>query len=376
MNHVKDVLLFGSTGAVGAGCLDVLTRRGDVSVLIAGRDEARLRDTASTVQADVEIARLDVADTSAVTSAARHCDVVINCAGPSQRFSAAVAGAAIAAGVPYVDPGGDHALFDRLTAAGTGVPVVLQAGVQPGLSGLLLRVLALHRSDKIDGVTAWCGGLQQLTRASVLEYVASLHDTHSHPGAALRDGVIRRLSHDECKPAPAQYFPGSVMVRPHLDAETVAVAAQLGIDNAWWMNVFDGAHTTRAMQQLAASEGGAERPLGKAALRDVLATAKLDLFGRQPYFAIVASAHGGVGSTTVAFTCPDSYRITGALAAFAAQHVASMPVGATAFWSIDEPQRTLEFLSEAVPEAQISFVDDSVDEVVDPRLAMIEEGSL
>lgn len=359
----KHVLLFGSTGAVGRGCLDVLTRRADVSLLIAGRDESRLRDIASAIQADVEILRLDVADTSAAAAAVARCDVVINCAGPSQRLSAEVAGAAIAAGVPYVDPGGDRALLDRLAAAGTGVPVLLQAGVQPGLSGLLLRVLALHRTDEIDGVTAWCGGLQHLTPASVLEYLASLHDTRSHPGAAVRDGVIRRVSRDECKPAPAQYFPDPVAAHPHLDAETVAVAEHLGIGNVCWMNVFDGAHTTRAMQLLAVDD---KRPRD---VDSVLVAAKLDLFGRQPHFAIVASAHDSVGSATVAFTCPDSYRVTGALAAFAASHVARMPAGVHPFWSIEEPRRALDFMIEAVPEAEFSFVEDQA-------LPVIEEGSL
>jgi len=356
---MKSVLLLGSTGAVGASCLDVLARCDDVSLVIGGRDEARLREAASGIQADVQIAPLDVADTSAVTGAVTHCDVVINCAGPSQRFSAQVARAAIAAGVPYVDPGGDRALLDRLTAAGTGVPVVLQAGVQPGLSGLLLRVLALHRPDKIDGVTMWCGGLQHLTPASVLEYVASLQDTDSHPGASLCDGVIRRVSHDECKLAPTQYFPDSVTVRPHLDPEIVAVAAYLGIGNLCWLNVFDGMHTTRAMQLLAV---GGERPRSQGELGDVLAAAKLDLFGRQPYFSIV----GSVGSTNVAFTCPDSYRVTAAVVAYAAQHIADTPAGIRPFWSVDEPRRVLEFLTEAVPEAEVSLLDNS----------MIEEGSL
>lgn len=367
MNDVKkDVLLLGSTGAVGRGCLDVLARRADISLVIAGRDEVRLRQLASTVAADVETARLDVTDVSAVTAAVTRCDVVVNCAGPSNRLSPRIADAAIAAGVPYVDPGGDHALLDRLAAAGPGVPVVLQAGVQPGLSGLLLRVLARHQTGKIDGLTAWCGGLQHLTPASVLEYVASLHDAHSHPGAALRGGVIRRVGQEECKSAPAQYFPQSATARPHLDAETVAVAADLGIGNVLWLNVFDGAHTMRVMQQLAVD---GERPRGRDGLRDLLAAAKLDLFGRRPYFAIVGSVRGDVGSVTVAFTCPDSYRVTGALAAFAAQHVAGMPAGVRPFWSVDEPRRVLEFLTEAVPEAEFSVVDDLA-------LAMIEEGSL
>lgn len=358
------VLLFGSTGAVGAACVDVLARRGDTSLIIAGRDEARLRERASTVAADIETARLDITDAAAVADAMKRCDVVVNCAGPSQRHSAQVAGAAVAAGVPYVDPGGDSALLHRL--AGSGVPVVLQAGVQPGLSGLLLRAVALHRTDQIDAITAWCGGLQPLTPASVLEYAASLHDPHSHPGAALRDGVIRRIGHDERKPAPAQYFPGPVTVHPHLDAETVAVAAHLGVGNVWWMNVFDGVHTARAMQLLAV---GDRRPRGQSDTDSVLAAAKLDLFGRQPYFTIVGTAHGGVGSTTVVFTCSDSYRITGALAAFAAERVADMPAGAHPLWRLDEPWEALEFLTDNVPGAQVALVDDAA-------LPMVEEGSL
>ncbi len=355
---MKNVLLFGSTGAVGRGCLDALTRRDDVSLVIAGRDEARLRAVISETRApaDIEIARLDLTDSAAVTAAVSRCDIVINCAGPSQRLSADVAGVAVAAGVPYVDPAGDQALLDRLVAAGTGVPVVLQAGVQPGLSGLLLRVLAQDRTDITDNVTAWCGGLQPLTPASVLEYLASLHDIHSHPGSALVDGAVRRVGRGDSKPAPTQYFPDTVTVHPHLDVETVAVAGHLGIGNVSWLNVFDGVHTTRAMQLLALDdERGAD-------LGPVLAAARLDLFGRQPYFAIVCTS----GATTVAFTCPDSYRVTGALAAFAAQHVADMPAGVRSFWSLDEPRSALEFVAEAVPEAEFSVVDES----------MIEEGSL
>jgi hypothetical protein len=45
-----------------------------------------------------------------------------------------------------------------------------------------------------------------------------------------------------------------------------------------------------------------------------------------------------------------------------------MPTGVHPFWSIDDPWRAVEFLTEAVPEAEVSFVDSA--------LPMIEEGSL
>lgn len=352
---MRNALLLGSTGAVGRSCLAVLAHRDDLAVVVAGRDETRLREAASAVVGDIETTRLDVTDRAALDAALTRCDVIINCAGPSQQLSAQVAGAAIEAGVPYIDPGGDQALLDRYATAP--VPVVLQTGVQPGLSGLLLRVLAEQQTDDI---TVWCGGLQRLTPASVLEYLASLHDTHGYPGAAWRGGTVRRISRAECKPAPAQYFPGSVSVHPYLDAETVAVAARLGTSNVQWLNVFDSERTTRAMQLLAVDDKRSQD------LNAVLEAAKLDLFGRRPYFAIVAAAGAGPVPRTLAFTCTDSYRVTGAVTAYAAQHYSDARTGAQPFWSIETPRHALDFVVEAVPGTAVSVVDDST----------IEEGAL
>jgi hypothetical protein len=370
---VNRVLLLGSTGAVGAGCLDVLARCDGVSILVAGRDEERLRAVGSTVRADVQVARLDVADLPGIVELAARCDVVVNCAGPSYRFSADVAGAAAAAGVPYVDPGGDQALLDQLAAAEMAIPVVLQAGVQPGLSGLVLRALALRRSGHIASVTVWCGGLQHLTRASVHEYLASLHNPHNYPAAALRDRVIRRVRNNECEPAPAQYFPDSVTVHPHLDAEIIAVAAHLGIDNLCWLNVLDGSRTKRAMQLLAADDGHSRR---ESDLPEALAAARLDLFGREPYFAIVSSARGDARCTTLAVTCRDSYRVTGALAAVAAQRAADMPPGVHPFWTVEDPWDVVDFLADAVQDVDVSVVDDTSAALFAAETFMIEEGSL
>lgn len=357
------VLLFGATGAVGRSCLDVLTQAGNASVVLAGRDEARLREVASGTRGDISIARLDLTNLRVLPD----CDVVINCAGPSHRLSASAAATAIAAGLPYVDPGGDRALLDHLAAAKPAVPVVLQAGVQPGLSGLLLRELARDLTSGSDGITAWCGGLQRSTPASVLEYLASLQDRSSHPGAEVRGGRIQRVDRADPRMPPGRYFADSVTVHPHLDAETISAAAYLGLENVSWMNVFDGVHTTRAMQALAL-DGDATRD---ADLSAVLAASKLDMFGRRPYFAIV----GVAGARTVAFTCPDSYRVTGAAAAYAARVVAELPAGVLPFWRVDEPRRVVDFVTEMVPDAAVTYGDHAVAPMF-PVPQMIEEGSL
>jgi len=370
---VSTVLLLGSTGAVGAGCLDVLGRFDGVSIVIAGRDEARLRSVAAETRADVRAAPLDVANPVDVAAAVAHCDIVVNCAGPSHEFSAPVADAALAAGVPYVDPGGDRALLEKLGAVNRSVPAIVQTGVQPGLSGLLLRALALRRSNKIDEIDAWCGGLQPLTSASVQEYLVSLHSGDGHPGAVLRGGAITRTHDPEWPSAPARYFPGTVSVHPHLDAETVDVADHLGINDLVWFNVLDGSRIKRAMQELASIE---RHPSGTYDLSEPLAAVKLDLFGRAPYFAIVASARGESVCTTLAFTCRDSYRVTGALTAFAATHIETMPAGTHPFWTIDDPWQVMAFLAEAVPESRVSVIDDSPAADLAGSTCEVEEGSL
>lgn len=359
------VLVLGATGAVGAGCLETLVRGGEAAIRIAGRDETRLRDAAAVMGADVETARADIADAATVTAAAAGCDVVINCAGPSQTFSAPVAAAVVAAGLAYVDPGGDRALLEALAATEPTAAVVAQAGVQPGLSGLALRALAQHRrarGDRVGAVTAWCGGLQPLTGASVREYLASLDDPHSHPGAALRDGAIRRVGADECPPAPRQCFAESTTVHPHLDAETVAVAAELGVDDVHWMNVLDGDHTKRAARQLTLDDTGD--------VEAVLAASRLDLFGRRPYFAIVARADDTHGAATLTLTCRDSYRATGAAAALAAHRATEMSASVHPFWTIADPVATLQTLTETDSGTEMFITDDADDP------ATIEEGSL
>lgn len=369
---MRKVLLLGSTGAVGSGCLDVLSRRDDLAIVIAGRDEARLRAVASTKRSGVEVTRLDIADVPAVTATAAHCDIVVNCAGPSYRFSSDVARAAVGAGAAYVDPGGDQTLLDSLAAIETTAPVVLQTGVQPGLSGLLLRALALRHPERIENMHAWCGGLQPLTAAAVHEYLASLESPHSYPASALRGGAVRRVRNEECVPAPAQYFPDTASVHPHLDSETIAVAAQLGIGKVWWANVLDGARTIRAIHLLAAEDRQGCRDKD---LREVLAAVKLDLFGRAAYFAIVCAAQSDSVSTTLAVTCENSYRVSGALAAFAAQRVTRMTAGVHPFWTVDVPWDVLAFLAATVPDFAVSFAGDA-SPVPHSALSAAEEGSL
>ncbi|WP_280235090.1 saccharopine dehydrogenase NADP-binding domain-containing protein [Nocardia cyriacigeorgica] len=346
------VLLLGGTGAVGRGCLDALRRTADVTVTLAGRDEQRL---AALADPATTVVHADLRAPDRIADLAAEADVVINCAGPSHRYSAAVAGAVIAAGAAYVDPGGDDALLERLRAQAPTAPVVLQAGVQPGISGLALRAIAERLDGEVDEFTVWCGGLQPLTAAAIEEYLASLRgDTGT--GTVLRGSRRMRVPANSMPRPPAPHFPESAVAHIHLDEETAAVAAALGVSEVSWANVSDGSHTTSAIGRLHAETG--DQPLTSDRLAATLAAARLDLFGRAPYFTLVARAEGPSGAASSTFTCTDSYAASGAVAAVAALNTAATPIGVHPLWAL-EPMPLFAALAAAVPGLRIDIGTDA-----------------
>ncbi|NEW55241.1 NAD(P)H-binding protein [Nocardia cyriacigeorgica] len=325
---MTSVLLLGGTGAVGRGCLDALRRAADVTVTLAGRDEKRLGALAD---ASMTVVGADLRAPEKIAALAAGFDVVVNCAGPSHRYSAAVAEAVAEAAVPYVDPGGDNALLGRLRELTPTAPIILQAGVQPGISGLAMCALAERLGNEVNAFTVWCGGLQPLTAAAIQEYLASLRGG-TGTATVLRGAQRARVPSNAMPRPPAPHFPESAVAHIHLDEETEAVAAALGVPEVSWANVSDGSHTTSAIGRLHAET--VEQPVTTDRLEAALTAARLDLFGRAPYFALIARAEGPGGVASLAFTCADSYAASGAVAAAAAMCAPATPVGVHPLWTL------------------------------------------
>ena len=92
-------------------------------------------------------------------------DAVVNAVGPYHRTALGVVEAAIEAGVHYVDMNDDHEVAEALLldpswderAQRAGVTVLIDCGVVPGLSGLLVRhaVEQLDRTERVAIRFAW-----------------------------------------------------------------------------------------------------------------------------------------------------------------------------------------------------------------------------
>ena len=173
--------LIGARGGVGGAALRYLLAAGQGQVFAAGRDSARMPVVFAGQEDRVAPRKLDLFDDAELAGFCREMDVVLNCAGPSSKVLDRVVLAAAAAKRPVIDAGGYDPVFRRLKEQdgpirAAGVPVVINAGLLPGLSGLYPRWLASQESDTPEAMEVFYAGTDRWTLISAEDIVFSLGD--------------------------------------------------------------------------------------------------------------------------------------------------------------------------------------------------------
>jgi hypothetical protein len=194
--------------------------------------------------------RVDLNDPDRLAAFCDGCRIVVNCAGPTYQVLDTVARAAFATGADYVDVGGELAAKDALT--GHDVPedrrAVFSAGVMPGLSGLLPRLLAKGRP--LRRLDVYVGGAAVFTPLSAVDALLTRGPRFGTPMAAWRAGRVAPNTlaplHDVRLPG----FPVPVHAWPYLTTEAQTLAMGTGADEVRSYNVFV---TDRLPEALAAS---------------------------------------------------------------------------------------------------------------------------
>ncbi|MBP6630108.1 MAG: NAD(P)H-binding protein [Kofleriaceae bacterium] len=147
--------VWGATGQLGAAVVAEIVAAGGEPVLL-GRDLGRLHQRFPTHPAgDVRVARID--DPDGLRAAVAGLDVLIACAGPYGRIGAVAAGAALDAGVDYVDacrePVFAREQYERTDAAArrAGRRLVIGAGADGALTDWAAALAAGAVADADGG---------------------------------------------------------------------------------------------------------------------------------------------------------------------------------------------------------------------------------
>ena len=344
--------VLGGYGAVGSVALRQLASWGIGPLRIGGRDGDRAAGLAADLTGAIEVSTVDVTDAGSLARFCDGCAVVLNCAGPARHLGDRAARAAVAAGAGFVDAAGDDSLHAALANLGTARPVVLSAGMMPGLTGLLPRYLAgPYGREQLAAtrLTGYVGGRDRFTATAALDYLAV--DGYGEPLAAWRDGARRSrvlVPLDGVRPPS---FPEPVTAAPYLAGETERLARRLGLGEVHWYSVFAG---TRVLGALRGTGGPAQ----------LCRAAELDLFGHEPYQHLVIELSGRIDAALV-LRGTGASALTGAAAAIAtrAVHAGEVPGGVHHAAEVLDPAASAGLLrgSPAVRELTVAeYVEEGV----------------
>ena len=346
-----------ATGGVGTAASRQLRSWGTDRLRLGVRDPRRGAALASELGPGVEVAAVDVTDSAALRRFCDGCTVVLNCAGPAVDVGDRVASAAVEAETGYVDPaaGGDLLSgLDRLDPARRGVAAVLAAGLQPGLTGLLPRLLA-RRLPLVGGVVSgYIGGRDRFTVSGATDYLRG-SDDFGVAFAQWRDGT-RVLGLAEQAEVELPFFPERVTVRPYLSTELESFAVHVRLSEATWGNVLAGKHLRDALGRTAALS----RSDPGAAAAELRAAAELDLFGRSPYHVVLVEAVAPDGSAaSVMVRGTGATELTGAVAALTTRAVESgdVPPGLHQAADVMDPDAVLTLLRTADAVTAVEYLD-------------------
>jgi hypothetical protein len=317
--------LLGGTGAVGRTAAERIAADGLGPLRVGGRDVAGAASVAASLPGPAEAVRVDLDDPAELAAFCSGCRIVVNCAGPTYRILDTVARAAFAAGADYVDIGGELAAMDALTSRGTAGDrvAVFSAGVMPGLSGLLPRLLIGERPPR--RLDVYVGGAAMFTPLSAQDALLTRGPRFGVPMAARRGGRIVPNALAPLHGVRLPGFPVPMHAWPYLTTEAQALAA----DEVRSYNVFV---SNRLPDALAEAWAGGDLDLTDGAA-NVVRASQLDNaeFGAFYVMLFTARPHPGAppGPTRVLLTAEDSYALSGAVMALATRAVlaGSIPPG-------------------------------------------------
>ncbi|WP_129663555.1 saccharopine dehydrogenase NADP-binding domain-containing protein [Phytoactinopolyspora endophytica] len=333
------IAVAGATGSVGRWAVTELNRMGLGPLRLGGRRADELEQIAAEIP-DAQPFTFDLEDPDSVVRFCAGCAVVLNCAGPSYLILDKLARAAIAAGAAYVDVSGDEPVHRRLTSADFAGTAVLSAGMLPGLSSLVPRWMATEM-DKVDSLSTYIGGLERCSPSSATDMILSMHtddgDGYGHALAGWRHGRLEEKVLGPAKDVEVPFFPDRVSVHPFFSGESARLATAIGVDSMDFWNVFVGDRLVTSFTRMRGRPVAGEEM--ERAVAELTRAAELDLFGREPYYALVFRMTGVVDGhsvvRTAAMRTADAYRLIATVGALVVHAVVEGNVGRGVSYAAD-----------------------------------------
>ena len=335
--------VLGATGGVGRVATRRIASSRPEPLRGGARDPARLRALTEELPA-ATVSPVDVADPERLVAFCAGCRLVVNCAGPSYRVLGTVARAALAAGAHYVDAAGDRVALHDLDRANPPRCSVFSAGLLPGLSGLLPRLL-VGGPQPPARLEVYAGGAVPLTPVSAIDALLTRGPEFGTPFAVWRDGTVVERALEPVRGARLPGFDGPVHAIPFLSVEAAALGAELRLPELRSYAVYT---STNLPDAFALSWADEETRVEEHAAA-VIAAAAADLTEHEPHYVLLVRTESAAGDRLgeLWLRTPDPYGLTGAVTALAAVAVldGAVPPGAHLAADVLDPRAVTDALA-------------------------------
>jgi hypothetical protein len=326
------ILILGGFGRVGLETTRYLLAHNGYRLTLAGRRPRPLPPDLAAAHDRIASANIDIGDGARLAELCSAHDLVIASIGPSGLHGTRVARTCIDHAVPLLDPGGYDPLLHELEAIeqerSVPVPLVFNAGLLPGLTGLFPRHLIERHGAGRQPSAMECHyvGRDAWSYASAWDIVHSLGDFGAERGfCAVENGRLQRvkLSHAFSKttlPAPI----GKVTTALTYTEEVGRLGRELAIPTLRVYGANNGPRSALVMLSAKLLRlYRSPRWIDRAARWLVRASSR-DMRHLQPVFAVATSVHYSDGAITRGtLQVADTYRATGTVLGIAARQLTS-----------------------------------------------------
>ncbi|MBU5228212.1 saccharopine dehydrogenase NADP-binding domain-containing protein [Clostridium senegalense] len=240
----KIIGILGATGVVGIGAVKTILKLNKYDVLLGYRNLEKIKSLYKDMISEDQYMKVEINNEDLVDNFCDRCDLVVNCAGPSNLISIKVAKSCIKKNVNYLDVSGNKALYDYIKEKQSEIIkkkllFIISAGIYPGLSEIYPAYISESIFDKVDKLEIYFNHKGEMSFNAAYDFVCGIEENSGQGMMYCRDGISVKLENRRNQNYKDYGLEKSFDVYPVLNTEFIGMVRQQKIKNAYFYNVYE-----------------------------------------------------------------------------------------------------------------------------------------
>lgn len=254
--------ILGGYGRIGLSVSKLLYQKGR-TIRIGGRKIEAQRDRLAKLMPEAELCQVDIENQTELDYFMEGCQLVINCSGPACNISQILLGQSAFKKIPLIDIG----FLEQAQLEGhEGQKVIYGSGAVPGLSGVLVKALAMEFT-KVEQVQSFYCLRDIFTETAAKDFIAGVKRSFAQSS-------VSELAYTNNY--PEEIFEKHAFAFAYEDEETRELKKELGIQEGHWYAVRDGKNLERAILSIQ------NREVTEDEIKTVCKASKMDQLLKEP----------------------------------------------------------------------------------------------